>query len=944
MLRILFLLLPFLWSVLLMAQPKQQACTTCFTTEVVRAENVSENCRAYEWRVSFSGACAHALSHFSVEVPCGEVTGLWNSEGWKQEIGLDPTSGLNGFKIDDIPEFGKRSLTSFTVKFTLCGEDSACRSRLSCWAPRIAYKAATCVHYDTLQIQCSPLVASIVKDDVSCYGAGDGAMRVVVDGGVAPVNFSWSTGATDAALHDLVPGLYSVVVRDASGAEIVLSESIIEPARLKVEGEITHGPCGPDAGGAIALTVSGGSKGYAFMWSDGVDTKDRSGLSAGEYAVVVSDSTGCSAEASFQITPESDIALTGSVTAPACALSNGGIDLVVSGGAAPYTYAWSTGAVTEDIAGIAEGVYQVRVTDARGCTAEAHFVVHGVNPLTITSVMTPTDCNENTGAVDITVGGGAAPLSFTWSNGFNTEDLTGASASDYTVTVTDANNCSVSRTFSIGEKTFDVDAAVTKPTCAGGRDGSIMLQEPADGEGPFTYAWSNGESENTIDGLGAGMYTVTVTDAAGCSKELSFYVANPSRISASHSVSNTACGTEGHFSIDLTASGGAGGYDITWPDGATGESRENMPSGSYVVTINDSLGCAIDYEFEVAANTNNLSCAIGPLTVTPVCGSSGNTLTSIADDADSYLWSLESGDAGWSIEGDTTSRVITFAAGSGGSTATFTLTVSRDGCVSQCTYTVQACVDSGEDTDEPGDGDTGGTDGDGSGDDDDTGGTDDGNGTEDCATCFESVAKSLHNDGTCATYEVVVSTTGGCKHELSHWTIEIPCGNISDASVSEGWTIESGLDPTTGLSGLKVDEISGFGKSPDAFRVQFTVCYDARCPDRWAPVVAYKAGRCVSYDTLSIQVSGSQGSLEVNAYPNPFREELTFEWTSRTDTYGILEIFDQFGHRVGVIYEGAIESGIRYERAFPGTELIAGIYYYKFTSGSKSVRGKLFRQ
>src|SRR5690606_24054994 len=103
--------------------------------------------------------CEHALSHYTVEVPCGTVKDLSNSRGWKQETGKDPTSGLQGFKIDDIEGFGKKGGDSFIVRFTHCQPANGCDELGDCWQPRVAYKASTCVNYETLNVVCeSPVL------------------------------------------------------------------------------------------------------------------------------------------------------------------------------------------------------------------------------------------------------------------------------------------------------------------------------------------------------------------------------------------------------------------------------------------------------------------------------------------------------------------------------------------------------------------------------------------------------------------------------------------------------------------------------------------------------------------------------------------------------------------------------------------------------------------
>jgi len=182
----------FLGALTSYGQGKGKDCgESCFTSEMLSVNELDTGCLEYTFRVNADGDCAHALSHFSVEVPCGNVSDLSNSMGWKIEYGLDPTSGIDGFKIDDIQGFGE-SQDSFEVTFTVCPEDDCSSTDLACWSPRVAYKAATCVYYEELTVQCRKLDAAISATDVTCAGTADGSVTVEIIEGAEPFTFIWS--------------------------------------------------------------------------------------------------------------------------------------------------------------------------------------------------------------------------------------------------------------------------------------------------------------------------------------------------------------------------------------------------------------------------------------------------------------------------------------------------------------------------------------------------------------------------------------------------------------------------------------------------------------------------------------------------------------------------------------------------------------------------------
>lgn len=988
--------------------------TSCFKTDIIKADKISESCTAYEFKVYYDGRCDHALSHYSVAIPCGDISNLSNSENWKQAFGTDPTSQITGFKIDDIPNFGETSLTSFIVSFTLCTSD-ACAEQLKCWQPVVAYKAATKVIYDTLQLACptTPTIkANIQKTDVTCYGGSNGSLSVTAEEGTAPYSYLWSTGDTTAAVNNVSAGTYSVLVEDAKGDTVSVQTTILQPSAITLSGTTTNATCIGLATGSIDLSVTGGNGGYTFTWNTGATTEDLTNLKSGSYIVTVKDSTGCTAQKSFTISNNTTLLITATSVLPTCTKTNGSIDITMSGGVAPYTYSWSNGSATEDLSNVGAGLYKVTVTDSQGCTAELNYNLRENNTLRISATITQTSCvDDASGAIDVTVTGGTSPYTYSWGNGTTSEDLSGLIAGLYKITVTDANGCTVSASFNVTKKTFTAGQTLVQPTCNGSATGSITLN-PAGGTEPYTYQWSNGSTSSSLTDLSAGVYNVTVTDATGCSKQFTFIISNPPVITASASISSSQCGADGSYSIDLSVSGGKAPYTYTWSNGATTEDLSGLNAGTYTVTIKDINGCTITkevtitpstsaitasalvsslqcgaegsysidlsvsggsapytYQWSNGATTEDLSdlstgtytvvitdatgcsitkevvitptgsgiaCAITPLDSIPVCSTSGiNLSTSVV--ADSYQWSVQSSDGSWTITSSTTTASIQFTSGNLNSSATFTLVVVNDGCSQTCTYAVTTCTAA----DDNGGGDGGG----------DNGGGDGGDNDGSCETCFESDVKVISTSGSCTTYEAKISTDGSCRHDLSHWTIGVPCGSISNYWNSEGWKMSIGKDPTTGVYGLKVDDINDFGKTAEYFTVKFTVCRESSCDDDWSPIVAYKAGLCIAYDTLGTQ-DGSAGGhddnddvdTEVCGYPNPFKDKIHFKWTSEHDEYVEINICDKDGREVSKVYKGHVRKGEQQNVECDASTLTEGMYFYRFNcSKSGSRYGKILK-
>lgn len=690
-------------------KPSAECEGNCFTTDVVRAEINEEGCTEYELKVSHNGTCRYDLSHYTVALPCGDIKKLSNSRNWKQVIGKDPTTGLWGFKIDDIPSFGKDSKTSFTVNVTVCS-DSTCLEKLGV----VAYKAGQCIDYDTLEYEvigggnggggdddgdgdgdgggndstqtCSTLSAMLKVLNAKCYGQSTGSLEVAIEDGKAPFLYRWSTGSTDSVLQNLTAGVYSVTVTDANGNTLTLSKEVAQPADILISESIFNPSCSGNANGSIDLSVSGGVGGYQYSWSNGATAKDLTSLSAGLYTVTVTDSSGCSKQKSIMLTNASRVSLSGSVTKTSCGQTNGAINLTVSGGMTPYTYVWNNGATTEDVQNLPAGSYKIMVTDAAGCTAQSTYVVSENNTVRVNFTVTPAGCfNEPIGAIDITPSGGTSPYTYTWQHGPTSEDLTGLVSGIYRVTVTDQSGCSVLTAINVPKKSIQVTTEIIQPLCSGDSTGSITVI-PIDGGG--TYSWSNGGTSNTIRDVPVGTYTVTITDASGCSRTLSYTLIQPAPLVPTTVVSNNQCGAEGSFSIDLTITGGKSPYTYLWSTGATTQDILGLHSGYYSVQITDVNGCTILKEVSIDPVTNGFECIINPFVGPLVCGSVGNALISSTTDADSYQWSITSSDNSWNITSGGSSSVVVFTVGTSGSTATFSLTLQKDGCTKTCSYSV----------------------------------------------------------------------------------------------------------------------------------------------------------------------------------------------------------------------------------------------------------------
>jgi hypothetical protein len=277
--------------------------------------------------------------------------------------------------------------------------------------------------------------------------------------------------------------------------------------------------------GDATVTAFGGTPNFTYNWSDGQATAQATGLAAGTYTVTVTGSDSCAALISTTITePGTAVTIDSlSVTDVSC---NGAADgtgsVYASGGTGNLTYSWSDGQSSNNATGLSGGGYNITVTDANGCTASDSIVVIEAGAFSTSVASTNISCNgANDGSIDLTVTGGTAPYTFLWSTGTTTEDVSGLafapSTAPYMVTITDANGCASINGSDIQEPlVLSVSTgSITDPTSIGGTDGAVDMTV-AGGTAPYTYLWNTGATTEDLTNIGAGSYTLAVTDANGC--------------------------------------------------------------------------------------------------------------------------------------------------------------------------------------------------------------------------------------------------------------------------------------------------------------------------------------------------------------------------------------------------------------------------------------------
>lgn len=442
------------------------------------------------------------------------------------------------------------------------------------------------------------VVEEFDSNDVDCFGNSTGAISLNVSGGVTPYSYQWNSGQTTKDINNLVAGDYSVVVTDANGCTKNLSKKITQPEKLvRSLNDVTNILCYGDANGAVNIDVSGGVEPYQYKWSNGAISQDIVGVKAGEYSIEIADANGCKDTLSAVVSQNELLVPQVDITNINCnGLLQGGVDLTVKGGVAPYKYAWSNGAETEDITKLPAGNYSVMVTDAKGCAKTIDAQV-SEPPLFVASLESDNDilCNdENTGNVKVRVSGGTKPYQFVWNNGASTQNLSNVKAGFYELTATDAKGCVQTVTTTITEPSAIVQSvkSVTNVLCHDNKEGAIDVSVIG-GIGPYQYKWNNDATTQDLEAVGAGKYSLKIRDANGCIKTLDAEITQPDMLKLRlDSIGHILCHGDLRGRIDVSVKGGVKPYAYSWSNGSTSEDIKELPAGSYTLTVTDANGCA----------------------------------------------------------------------------------------------------------------------------------------------------------------------------------------------------------------------------------------------------------------------------------------------------------------------------------------------------------------
>lgn len=460
---------------------------------------------------------------------------------------------------------------------------------------------------------------------------------------------SWATFATGNSIP--APTVFPVQVIDNAGTILVItnlaslsacSSNPCPTINVAILNQTDVG-CGSTNNGSATVSASGGTAPYQYLWTPGNLTgPTQSNLSVGTYTVSVVDAASCTGSTTVVIGQATILNLAMSSIPSTCGLANGTASVIATGGSGTYSYTWSpAGGSAATTSGVVGGVtYTVNVTNG-SCSGSNSILVGASTAITATSNTVGANCVATDGSATVTPSGGAIPYSYVWSpTGGNSATANNLGSGPYSVLISDASGCSFTLPVNvpaIGGPTVTISNIVGS-TC--GQNNGSATANVAGGTSPYTYSWSpTGGGAATVNGVSAGTYTVSVTDASGCLVSETVTIPGGAQIVISSTLIDENCGqSDGQIALNVT--GGTAPFSYTWtPTNPNSAVISNLTGGQYTVNVTDADGCiaigtyAIDVLGTLPVSVNPASATINE----------GETVQLTASGGSTYVWTPSDG-------------------------------------------------------------------------------------------------------------------------------------------------------------------------------------------------------------------------------------------------------------------------------------------------------------
>lgn len=543
-------------------------------------------------------------------------------------------------------------------------------------------------------------LAHTTSTTATLCGTSTGKAKVIETGGTPAYTYLWSGGlGTTDSIYNQPAGTYTLTVTDNKGCKDTIPVTISNIGGVTATvGTTSNVSCPGGNNGSITVNASNGTLPYTYHWGTVTNTNStQGGFIAGTYVITVTDNAGCLTTVSATLSQPAAFSHTTSTSPTTCGLNNGSAKVTETGGTPNYTYLWSNGMGTADsIINAAPNTYTVTITDAAGCTDIASVTITATPiPTATLGTVVPVTCfGLSDGTITVNASSGVTPYTYHWgaaTTAVNTQG--GFAAGSYIITVTDANNCSVTVSATISQPAvLTAIPTVTNTSCPGGNNGAVNLAV-AGGNGSNTYHWTNtGQVTQNITGLTANTYSVTVTDSKGCQKDTFAVVNQPTAFAITFpTVINDSCSYSAKGSATVSVTGATPNYTYLWSNNNNSTTISNLAAATYTITITDANSCTATSSVTISAP----SAIVLNTSVTAVSchnDSNGTAIVTAAGGTPSYVYFWNNDSTTSSISNLQAGNYAVTVTDSWGCTANGSVAVNNPSALSvTATTTPQSC-------------------------------------------------------------------------------------------------------------------------------------------------------------------------------------------------------------------------------------------------------------
>jgi len=545
-------------------------------------------------------------------------------------ISFNSTCGNSDGEVSVIPSGGTGIYSYLWIGYS--DSTSASMSGLSAGSYTVSVSDQNnCSDQLTMNIsdQEAPVVTIVNTAHVSCHGLANGLIETSSVGGTGTITYNWSNGENQNNINSLSGGIYSLSVTDSNNCLATISFEILEPDTLHATLTPVSVSCNSLLDGSVFLSVSGGTTGYTYDWSNGSTIEDLTDLAANTYYVTVTDTHNCKYIDSV-VVAEPEI-LTSSITSGNVNCNgnaNGFANLLVEGGNGNNQYEWSNGSLNEDLNNISGGNYIVTITDSKGCIKLDSVNIFEPEALIVDVNVVNAKCyGSMEGAISLSTTGGNGGNVYSWLTGQVSQNLDNLLAGTYQVSVIDLNGCAIVISAEVLQPTeLELVVNTQNIDCFGNSTASIELLASG-GTVSYSYNWSHNSffHSNIASNLPAGVYNVEVEDQNKCRKSQTITITEPQELVPTLSTVDILCNGQNTGQIYMAIAGGTIPYSFTWSNGETSENLQNLITGNYSVTVTDLMSCVSIKNATITESEKLLST---PQSINSTCpGSSDGQIT-----------------------------------------------------------------------------------------------------------------------------------------------------------------------------------------------------------------------------------------------------------------------------------------------------------------------------